>query len=131
MAVTFLPLGRCPREGHTSCGVWQGSADAEHKDLKEGLAKALAKARDLTKVSGIERFGFVDVKVIKVRGTANYDLKPELHPEQQPSHAAFVVSHEVQQRLVRQYRKDKRTAFRPAKPCFHRWQPRAFAPAQP
>ena len=44
----------------------QGSADAEHKELKEGLAKALAKARDLTKVSGVERFGFADVKVIKV-----------------------------------------------------------------
>ncbi len=51
----------------------QGSADAEHKELKEGLAKALAKARDLTKVSGMERFGFVDVKVIKARFTATSD----------------------------------------------------------
>ena len=44
----------------------QGSAEAEHKELKEGLAKAIAKARDLSKVSGIERFGFADVRVIKV-----------------------------------------------------------------
>jgi len=48
----------------------QGSADAEHKELKEGLAKAIAKARDLSKVSGVERFGFADVKVIKVRTSA-------------------------------------------------------------
>lgn len=30
------------------------------------MAKAIARARDLSKVSGVERFGFADVKVIKV-----------------------------------------------------------------
>ena len=73
---------RQAREGLTDlweCGL-QGSADAEHKELKEGLAKALAKARDLTKLSGEERFGFVDVKVIKVRGVIYHLSKPRARP---------------------------------------------------
>ena len=41
--------------------------DAEHREPKEGLAKALATARGLTKVSGNERFGFADIRVIKAR----------------------------------------------------------------